>query len=175
MVVKASKIAHAAACRQVPRPSRGSREPRTPPCLPQLCLRGARADGGIPRTHILPRPLLGLRGARAILRRPRAARGLTALRHCCCVFAGIARDSKCRGEFREDSSEGLSVSLSAARGAEFRGPREPRGDSASAWVGLFSGSDSGWFQLLISTARLILTRSKRQIKYRKNFYKILRE
>ena len=74
----------------------------------------ARTSRGIPNSARTPRRLtitsrpLSLRGARAVLHRLRADREHTAL--------------------------GLPVSLSAARGVEFCGPREPRGDSASAWV-----------------------------------------
>ena len=148
MVSNLSKIAHAAACRQVSRSSRGSREPRPPPRLPLLSLRGLRPKSGIPRgiprTHCTSRNYVSPRPSPGILNSARIPRRLN-WAPLCPLFTDC--------------------------GAEFRQPRELREDSnwPGVWLGLRVGS--GWFQLLISTARLSLTRSKHQIRNTGKFLK----
>ena len=110
---------------QTSRSSCGIRIPRTTSRRPQLSLRGVRAGGGIPRgiprRLSLPRPLLCLREARVVFRRPRAIRGLTA-------FATDAVSSRGSRGIRNPAEDSAKTEAGASH-AFLRG--SCRGNSAS--------------------------------------------
>ena len=121
--------------------------PRGPPAapanrgLPRACLpcasaglaRNSEFREGSAETHHTSQPLC-LRGPRLESGIPRGSREHSVSHHLGCACAVLARPFTVREPTAKAQLKASCHSLSAACGAEFRQPREARGDSALAWV-----------------------------------------